>query len=156
MTIATPPAIAERSAQTVWTGPLVAGQGTVTSDSGALEGLPVTWAARTEAPHGMTSPEELAAAAHSSCFSMALALRLGVHNATPQRLEVTATVSLAEVDGRPTVVSSALSVVGQVVDLDGDAFRAIIDEAAALCPISRLFAGAEITVSAYLDGTWDE
>jgi osmotically inducible protein OsmC len=156
MTIATPPGIAERSAQTVWTGPLLAGRGTVTSDSGALEGLPVTWAARTEAPHGMTSPEELAAAAHSSCFSMALALRLGEHNATPQRLEVTATVSLADVDGRPTIVSSALSVVGQVVDLDGDTFRAIVDEAAALCPISRLFAGAEITVSAYLDGTWDE
>jgi osmotically inducible protein OsmC len=87
---------------------------------------------------------------------MALALRLGEHNATPQRLEVTATVSLADVDGRPTVVSSALRVVGQVVDLDGDTFRAIVDEAAALCPISRLFAGAEITVSAYLDGTWDE
>ena len=74
----------------------------------------------------MTSPEELAAAAHSSCFSMALALRLGEHDITPQRLEVTATVSLADVDGRPTVVSSALRVVGQVVDLDGDTFRAIV------------------------------
>ena len=156
MAISQPTAIAERSAQTIWTGPLASGEGTVTSGSGALEGLPVTWAARTQAPHGMTSPEELAAAAHSSCFSMALALRLGEHNATPQRLEVTATVSLADVDGRPTVVSSALRVVGQVVDLDGDAFRAIVDEAAALCPISRLFAGAEITVSAYLEGTWDE
>ena len=156
MAISQPTAIAERSAQTTWNGPLPSGEGTVTSGSGALQGLPVTWAARTEASHGMTSPEELAAAAHSSCFSMALALRLGEHNATPQRLEVTATVSLADVDGRPTVVSSALRVVGQVVDLDGDAFRAIVDEAAALCPISRLFAGAEITVSAYLDGTWDE
>jgi osmotically inducible protein OsmC len=74
----------------------------------------------------------------------------------PQRLEVTATVSLDDVDGRPTVVSSALNVVGQVVDLDGDMFRTIVDEAAALCPISRLFAGAEITVTAYLDGMWDE
>ena len=156
MAIAELPVIATRSARTIWTGPLATGRGTIRSASGALEDLPVTWAARTEAPHGMTSPEELAAAAHSSCFSMALALRLGEHNATPQRLEVTATVSLAEVDGRPTVVSSALSVVGQVVDLDGDTFRAIVDEAAALCPISRLFAGAEITVSAYLDGTWDE
>jgi osmotically inducible protein OsmC len=101
----------------------------------------------------MTSPEELAAAAHSSCFAMALALRLGEHDVTPQRLEVTATVSLADVDGRPTVVSS---VVGQIVDLEGDAFRAIVHEATDLCPISRLFAGAAITVSAYLDGTWDE
>ena len=105
----------------------------------------------------MTSPEELAAAAHSSCFSMALALRLGEHDATPQRLEVTATVSLADVDGRPTVVSSALRVVGQVVGSRRlMTFSAIVDEAAALCPISRLFAGAEITVDAYLDGTWDE
>ena len=156
MAISQPAAIAERSAHTIWTGRLARGQGTVTSGSGALQRLPVTWAARTQEPDGMTSPEELAAAAHSSCFAMALALRLGEHDATPQRLEVTATVSLDDVDGRPTVVSSALSVVGQVVDLDGDTFRAIVDEAAALCPISRLFAGAAITVTAYLDGTWDE
>jgi osmotically inducible protein OsmC len=104
----------------------------------------------------MTSPEELAAAAHSSCFAMALALRLGEHGVAPQRLDVTATLSLDDVDGRPTVVSSALRVVGQVVDLDGDTFRAIVREAEALCPISRLFAGAAITVTAYLDGTWDE
>ena len=104
----------------------------------------------------MTSPEELAAAAHSSCFAMALALRLGEHGATPQRLDVSATVSLDDVDGRPTVVSSDLRVVGQVVDLDGDAFRAIVDEAAALCPILRLFAGAAITVTAYLEGAWAE
>jgi osmotically inducible protein OsmC len=104
----------------------------------------------------MTSPEELAAAAHSSCLAMALALRLGDHDITPQRLEVTATVSLEDIDGRPTVVSSSLHVVGHVVDLDGDTFRAIVHEAADLCPISRLFAGAAITVSAYLDGGWDE
>jgi lipoyl-dependent peroxiredoxin len=156
MTIAQGPAIAERSAQTIWTGPLGTGHGTVTSGSHAMDQLPVTWAARTQQSAGMTSPEELAAAAHASCFAMALALRLGDHEVTAQRLEVTATVSLADVDGRPTVVSSALRVVGQVVGLDGDTFRAIVHEAAALCPISRLFAGAPITVSAYLDGTWDE
>ena len=156
MAIAQRTSIAERSAQTIWTGPLGAGQGTVTSGSGALEGLPVTWAARTQRSRGMTSPEELAAAAHSSCFTMALALRLGERDLTPQRLEVRATVSLADVNGRPTVVSSALRVVGQVVGLDGDAFRAIVHEAADLCPISRLFAGAAITVSAYLDGAKDE
>jgi osmotically inducible protein OsmC len=156
MTIAQRPAIAERSAETVWTGPLAAGHGTVTSGSGALDDLPVTWAARTRESDGMTSPEELAAAAHSSCFAMALALRLGEHDITPQRLDVTATVSLDDIDGRPTVASADLRVVGQIVDLDGDTFRAIVDEAAALCPISRLFAGAAITVSAYLDGTWDE
>ncbi len=156
MTIAQRSSIAERSAQTIWTGSLEAGQGSVRTGSGALEDLPVTWAARTQRSRGMTSPEELAAAAHSSCFSMALALRLGEHDITPQRLEVTATVSLADVDGRPTVMSSALRVVGQIVDLDGDTFRSIVHEAEALCPISRLYAGAAITVSAYLDGTWDE
>jgi osmotically inducible protein OsmC len=156
MAIAQRPVIAERTARTIWEGTLATGGGTVTSGSGAIDGLPVTWVARTQEPHGMTSPEELAAAAHSSCFAMALALRLGEHDVMPQRLEVTATVSLDDVDGRPTVVSSALNVVGQVVDLDGDTFRAIVDEAAALCPISRLFAGAEISVTAYLDGMWDE
>jgi osmotically inducible protein OsmC len=149
-------AIAERSAQTIWSGRLASGHGTVTSGSGALDGLPVTWAARTGQPDGKTSPEELAAAAHASCFSMALALRLGEHDLTPGRLEVSATVSLAEVDGRPTVVSSALRVVGRIVDLDDEAFRAIVREAVDLCPISRLFAGAAITVSAHLDGTRDE
>ena len=84
--ISLPTAIAERSAHTTWTGGLAGGEGTVTSGSGALQGLPVTWAARTREPNGLTSPEELAAAAHSSCFAMALALRLGEHDITPQRL----------------------------------------------------------------------
>jgi osmotically inducible protein OsmC len=82
---------------------------------------------------------------------MALALCIGEHDATPQRLDVTATVSLDEVDGRPMVVSSALRVSAQVPGIDDDAFRSIIDEAAALCPISRLFAGAVITIDASLD-----
>jgi lipoyl-dependent peroxiredoxin len=145
--------IAERTAQTIWTGELASGGGTVTSGSGALGELPVTWAARTQQPDGKTSPEELAAAAHASCFSMALALRLSEHGVPPQRLDVTATVSLDEVDGRPTVVSSNLRVIAQVMGVDDDTFRAIVDEAAALCPISRLFAGAAITVDAVLDET---
>jgi osmotically inducible protein OsmC len=151
MTIAQRTSIAERTAQTIWSGGLATGRGTITSGSEALAALPVTWAARTQRPGGMTSPEELAAAAHASCFSMALALRLGEHQATPQRLDVTATVALDEVDGRPTVVSSALKVRAQVPGIGTDAFRSIVDEAARLCPISRLFAGAAITVDASLD-----
>lgn len=143
-------AIAERTAQTIWKGRLASGKGTVTSGTGALGTLPVTWAARTEQPDGMTSPEELAAAAHSSCFSMALALRLGEHQVMPERLEVGATVTLDEVDGRPTVVSSALQVRAEVAGLDDATFQSIVDEAAELCPISRLFAGASITVDAKL------
>jgi osmotically inducible protein OsmC len=153
MAIAQLPVIAERSARTIWTGGLAKGRGSLTSGSGALRDLPVTWASRTQQSNGRTSPEELAAAAHASCFSMALALRLGEHAVPPQRLEVTATVSLDDVDGRPTVVSSDLRVIAQVIDVDADAFRAIVDEAVALCPISRLFAGAVITVDATLDGT---
>jgi lipoyl-dependent peroxiredoxin len=153
MAIALLPVIAERSAQTIWTGNLATGRGSLTSASGALRDLPVTWASRTQQSNGRTSPEELAAAAHASCFSMALALRLGEHGVPPQRLEVTATVSLDDVDGRPTVVSSVLRVIAQVIDVDADAFQAIVDEAVALCPISRLFAGAAISVDANLDGT---
>lgn len=148
MTIDQRTLIAARTARTIWEGGLEAGRGTITSDSRAIDALPVTWAARTRQPEGMTSPEELAAAAHASCFSMALALRLGAHDATPERLDVSATVSLEEVDGRPTVTSSALRVRAQVPDLDEGAFASIVDEAAALCPISRLFAGAAITVDA--------
>lgn len=153
MAIAQLPVIAERTARTIWKGPLATGRGTVTSGSGAIDGLPVTWRSRIQHPDGMTSPEELAAAAHASCFSMALALRLGEHGVPPQRLDVTATVSLDQVDGRPTVVSSVLRVIAQVMDVDRDSFNAIVDEAAALCPISRLFAGAAISVDAILDGT---
>lgn len=144
-------AIAERTAETTWEGPLANGSGTIRPATGALGELPVTWASRTEYPGGKTSPEELAAAAHSSCFAMALALRLGEHNAVAERLAVTATVTLDEVDGTPTIVSSDLRVGGRVPGLDARGFQEAVDEAAALCPVSRLFAGAKISVTAALD-----
>lgn len=143
--------IAERTAETVWEGPLASGRGAVRADSGAFDSLPVTWAARTERPGGMTSPEELAAAAHSSCFAMALSLRLGEHRTAPERLTVSATVVLDEVDGVPTIVSSTLQVRGRVPDLDAAGFQSAVDEAAALCPVSRLFAGAKVSVTAELE-----
>ncbi|MPZ78932.1 MAG: OsmC family peroxiredoxin [Actinophytocola sp.] len=142
--------IAQRTARTNWEGSLAAGGGTVRSGSGALDGLDVTWAARTETPGGKTSPEELAAAAHSSCFAMALALLLGKGNTPPQRLSVEATVTLGDVDGVPTIVSSALRVDGWVTGLDAAGFQKVVDEASALCPVSRLFAGAQVSVEAAL------
>jgi osmotically inducible protein OsmC len=143
--------IAERSTRTTWEGPLATGTGTFSDgSSGALDGQAVTWAARTEQPGGKTSPEELAAAAHSSCFAMALALKLGENKTPPQRLDVSATVTLAEVAGLPTITTSKLQVRGQVAGLDADAFAAVVNEAAALCPMSRLFAGAQISVDAQL------
>ncbi len=140
--------IAMRMAETVWEGTLAAGSGTLSGTSGALDGLPVTWMARTEEPGGKTSPEELAAAAHSSCFSMALALTLSEHKLTPKKLTVGSTVTLDAVDGVPTIVSAAITVVGDVPGTDDTTFQSIVQEAAALCPISRLFAGTAITVEA--------
>ncbi len=144
-------AIAERTATTIWNGGLATGKGAITGNSGAISQLPVTWAARTEEPGGLTSPEELAAAAHSSCFSMALALKLGEHHVTPEQLEVSATVTLDDVDGVPTIVSSAVSVRARIEGIDPSRFQSVVDEASALCPVSRLFAGATITAKAELE-----
>ncbi|MGH8860296.1 MAG: OsmC family peroxiredoxin, partial [Jatrophihabitantaceae bacterium] len=118
---------------------------------GALGELDVTWASRTGAHATMTSPEELAAAAHSSCFAMALALRLGEPHTTPQRLRVEAILTLDDVDGIPTITSSHLVIRSEISGMDGDKFQRAVDEAATLCPVSRLFAGARISVEAVLD-----
>jgi osmotically inducible protein OsmC len=134
--------IADRTMQTTWEGPLASGDGTLSEgSSAALDGLQVSWASRTEQPGGKTSPEELAAAAHSSCFAMALALKLGENNTPPQRLDVQCTVTLDAVDGVPTIPTSRLTVRAQVAGLDGDAFAAVVDQAAALCPVSRCSPG---------------
>ncbi|MGC3955316.1 MAG: OsmC family peroxiredoxin [Propionicimonas sp.] len=141
--------IAERTAVTNWSGSLPAGSGTLQhTSSGALDGQSVTWASRTERPDGRTSPEELLAAAHSACFSMALTLKLGERGVAPIDLEVSATVALEEVGGVPTITTSKLSVRARVDGLDVAGFRAAVAEAAKLCPVSRLFAGAKVTVEA--------
>ncbi|GAA3775699.1 OsmC family protein [Microbacterium kribbense] len=143
--------IAVRTAKTTWDGALASGTGTFSdTSSGALDGQVVTWGSRTEAPAGKSSPEELLAAAHSSCFSMALALTLGEHKTPPQQLQVTAEVTLDPVDGVPTITTSKLTVRATVPGVDAATFASIADEAAKLCPVSRLFAGAEITVDAQL------
>ena len=143
--------IAIRMAQTTWDGPLGSGAGLIRMGSGAASELPVTWASRTERADGKTSPEELAAAAHSACYAMALALRLGKRNAVPERLAVDATVTLDDVGGVPTIVSSHLDVTASVPGLNPADFDAVIGEASELCPVSRLFAGAKITVDATLE-----
>lgn len=142
--------IAERSATTTWEGSLNRGAGTIAGASGALPGLDVTWAGRTQAPDGKTSPEELAAAAHSSCFAMALALRLSEIQRPPQRLEVRCVTTLDEVDHLPTIVSSRLTVTAKVHDLEEEHFHEVLQDAMLLCPISRLFGGTQIAVTAAL------
>jgi lipoyl-dependent peroxiredoxin len=125
-------AIAVRMAQTRWEGPLASGTRTVRIGSGATGELPVTWAARTERADGKTSPEELAAAAHSACYAMALALRLGERKAVPQRLAITATVTLDQAGGLPAIVSSQLDVTARVPGLGKTAFDTVVALTAAL------------------------
>lgn len=144
--------IATREAQTVWEGSLARGSGTVSSGSGALGELPVTWAARTEQPDGMTSPEELIAAAHASCFSMALSLKLGELHSPPERLTVNAACTLDEVDGAPRITGVALTVHARVPGLARADFDRALEGAAALCPVSNALRGnLEISLAAELD-----
>src|SRR5699024_6465321 len=144
--------IADRSVTTTWEGPLASGSGTFgQGSSGALDGQTVTWASRTEAPAGKTSPEELAAAAHSSCYSMALSLKLGENKTPPQRLDVSANVSMVMVDAAPTIPTSARSVPAQLNGLDEAAFAKIVDQPSARYLVSRLLADATITVDGALD-----
>jgi osmotically inducible protein OsmC len=143
--------IAERSATTAWDGDLPHGSGTLNAASGALSELSVTWASRTQRSEGKTSPEELIAAAHSSCFSMALANELSTGGHDPEHLEVAATVTLDQKDGAPTVTTSELTVTGRVPGIDQSQFEAAAQSAGRNCPISRALAGVEISVSATLE-----
>lgn len=142
--------IATSTAKTTWTDSLAAAHGVIDAGSHGLEGLDVTWASRIEDPDGRTSPEELCAAAHSSCFAMALGLKLAEARLVPETLEVEATVTLEEVDGVPTIVSSAIEAKGWIEGVDTPGFTSVVAEAAQLCPVSRLFAGAEVAVEAEL------
>jgi osmotically inducible protein OsmC len=144
-------AMAERSATTEWDGDLVHGNGMVKVDSGAFETFPVTWASRTERSDGKTSPEELMAASHAACFSMALAHGLTEGGHVPEHLTVSSKVTLDERDGAPTVTTSELTVAGRVPGIDQAAFEQAAAEAGRGCPISRALGGVEITVNATLD-----
>ena len=145
--------IARREAEVVWEGSLARGTGTLKSGSSALDELDVTWAARTERPDGKTSPEELIAAAHASCFSMALALVLGDHGTPPERLAVTAACTLDEVDGAPRVTSVDLSVRAVVPGLDAEKFERMVGRAEDLCPVSNALHGnVRISVRHELEG----
>ncbi len=144
--------IATREAQIVWEGPLASGSGTISGGSGALGQLPVTWASRTEQPDGKTSPEELIAAAHASCFAMALSLMLGEAHTPPERLTVTAQCTLDEVDGAPKITDVALSVSARVPGSDQAGFDGAVERAAALCPVSNALRGnVEIGVQSELE-----
>src|SRR5690349_10540771 len=113
-----------RRADATWRGDLASGSGVVSaSSSQAFSNLPVSWAARTESSNGQTSPEELIAAAHASCFSMALSAGLARAGTPAQRLDVNAAVTFDRADGGWRVVSSALTVRGTVQGIDAEGFR---------------------------------
>jgi len=143
---------APRRADAVWTGSLAQGSGEVSlSTSGVAGPLPVTWASRTERSNGKTSPEELVAAAHASCYCMALSHMLGESGTPPEKLEVSATVTFKEIEGGWKVGSSALTVKGTVPGIDETAFKSAAEAAKDGCPISGALKGnVELSVEATL------
>ena len=141
-----------RRARAVWTGDLLKGKGVTTAESsGLFKDAPVSWAARTESSDGKTSPEELIAAAHAACFSMALSFGLGKAGTPPERLEVTCAVTFDQVGEGWKVKSSALEVKGKVPGLDAAAFQKAAEGAKDGCPVSQAMKGnVELSVRATL------
>ncbi|MET9675842.1 OsmC family protein [Streptomyces sp. NPDC006482] len=136
-----------RHAHTVWQGDLLKGSGVVTLDSSGLGSYDVSWPARTEEPNGKTSPEELIAAAHSSCFSMAFSNILAKAGNTPTRLETKADVTFQPGEG---ITGVHLTVRGEVPGLDADRFQALAEDAKKNCPVSQALTGTTITLTAEL------
>ena len=142
---------AERRASVTWKGDLTSGSGTIDEvGSGAFGPLDVSWAARSEdASGGKTSPEELIAAAHAACISMALAAGLAKAGNAPERLRTSAVVTFVPGTG---ITKSALTVRGSVPGLDADGFREAAEAAKKGCPVSQALAGVpEITLDAELE-----
>ncbi len=138
----------KRSASAVWKGGLKDGTGTVSTESRVLVGVPYNFRMRFENEKG-TNPEELIAAAHASCFSMALSLFLGNAGMTAESIETTATVSLDQVDGGFSVTSSHLETVVRIPNANRAAFEQAAEGAKSGCPISKLL-NATITLNARL------
>ena len=140
----------DRTADVTWRGSLTDGSGTITTTtSGAIGEQNVSWAARSEdARAGMTSPEELIAAAHAACFAMALSAGLAKSGTPPDELHTSATVTFQPGEG---ITRIALTVEGSVPGLDADGFREAAEGAKANCPVSKALAGVpEITLDARL------
>ncbi len=143
---------AVRRAEATWSGDLTSGSGAVSAvSSGVFRDLPVTWAARTEAPEGKTSPEELVAAAHAACYSMAFSAQLGRNGTPPTRLDVSSEVTFAQVEGGWKVESSQLTVRGEVPGISEEDYLRIAEAAKDGCPISGALKGnVELSVEATL------
>lgn len=142
----------ESKSNATWHGSLVEGSGAVSLGSGAAGPLDVSWRARTEVQGGTTNPEELIAAAHSACYSMALSHGLAGAGHPPARLDTSAVVTFGPKEGGGFAISAvALTVRGEVPGIDGDAFEQAAMDAKVGCPVSQALAGnVEITVDAQL------
>ena len=138
----------ERKASAVWQGDLKSGKGVVSTASGVLKDTQYSFTSRFEEGLG-TNPEELVAAAHAGCFSMALSAILGEDNVVPESVATTATVTLTPVDGAPTVTKIHLAGEAKIAGLSAEAFAEAAGKAKAGCPISRLLK-TEITMDAKL------
>jgi osmotically inducible protein OsmC len=139
----------QRKASAVWQGDLKAGKGTLSADSGVLKQTPYSFHSRFENGIG-TNPEELLAAAHAGCFTMALSAQLGGAGMTAQKLETTATISLEKVGEGFSITKSHLDLVATIPGADQAKFDAAVKAAETGCPVSKLFK-AEITISAQLN-----
>lgn len=144
-------ATAERRAEVVWTGNLQSGSGTFDlASSGAWQGAPISFATRTENPNGNTSPEELIAAAHASCYAMALSnvLHEGGNDAEELRVNATCVLDM----GSLKITSEVLDVTGRVPGIDAEGFQQAVEQADQICPVTNALRGsAEIQVNATLD-----
>jgi osmotically inducible protein OsmC len=140
---------ADRRAEVTWSGDLASGKGMIESvTSGSFGSLPVSWASRTEEPNGQTSPEELIAAAHASCFSMAFSAGLGKAGSPPESLSTSATVTFVPGTG---ITKSVLDVEGVVPGISEDDFRALAEDAKENCPVSQALKGnVELELNARL------
>jgi len=140
--------MADRSASVTWQGDLMSGDGEIEEvPSGAFGPLQVTWSARAEDSNGKTSPEELLAAAHATCFAMALSHGLAQSGHAAERLQTSATVTFVPGTG---VTRSALTVVGSVPGIGEDEFQAAAEDAKENCPVSKALGGVEKTLEARL------
>ncbi len=142
-----------RTAEVTWSGDLQSGSGTILYvTSGAVSRLPVTWASRTESHDGRTSPEELLAAAHASCYSMSLSSRLAKNGTPAENLHVVAKVTFDNAGGGWKVASSELTVRGRVPGIDEATFLRLADDAKENCPISIALKGnVELSLEASLE-----
>jgi lipoyl-dependent peroxiredoxin len=141
-----------RTARTAWNGTLQEGSGQVELSSSKTGTFDVSFPKRAaDDAGGTTSPEELIAAAHSSCFAMALSNEIGKAGGTPQALDVTAEVTLGQKDGAPTITGIALTVRGEIEGLDAAGFEKAAQAAKAGCPVSKALAAVDITLDAALE-----